>query len=117
MSRDDLGKLSFTLKDVGTILGVLLSLAAVAGLIGGGYWVKFQVEQHGKDIEVIRLRQVQDVQKIETVLKEDHYAFNAHVQKDAAQDVILERLLTRLDTIQTTLVEIKTAQRGGSTTR
>jgi hypothetical protein len=111
MSRDDKGNWSFTLKDLGSILGFIIGCCTLVGLIGGAYWVKFQVEQQQIDLAKLAARQTSDVAEIKSVLHDDHQAFKSHELKDNAQDVVLSTVLSELKHISATLDDMRAQQR------
>jgi hypothetical protein len=89
MSRDDNGKLTFTLHDVGVIVSLLVGLAALGGWIGSYYVNSYRIAQLERGQEHLSTR------------------FDAKELRDNKQDEILTVLVTKLDAIHQDIVEIK----------
>lgn len=93
MSRDENGQMSFTLHDVGVILGIVLGLGSIAGGVGAYY------------VNAYRLNQV------ESMSVDMRHQFVAHETRDTAQDLAIATLAPKIDYLVKSIDELKQAQR------
>jgi hypothetical protein len=95
MSRDENGQMRFSIHDVGVILGIILSLGAIAGGVGAYY------------VNAYRLNQV------ETSSADLRHQFVTHETRDTAQDLAIASLGPKIDYLIKGLDELKQDQRSG----
>lgn len=96
MSRDENGRITFTLKDVGVLIGVITGAFALAGTVGGYYVSRYRLDQ----MEV-------KVSAVETRLGVSERRVSDH-------DIAFAKFEPQLNYIVQAVGEIKTQQRQAS---
>jgi hypothetical protein len=93
MSRDENGRITFTLKDVGVLIGVVTGAFALAGTVGGYYVSQYRLSQIEVKFSGVEARMV------------------ANERKATDHDLAFAKLEPQLAYIVQAVGEIKTQQR------
>jgi hypothetical protein len=85
MSRTEDGQIVATLREIVGLVGLLVSLASLAGFVGGWYIIRYQTQQNTDSIKALQL------------------AYHDHEQASAKRDAMIGVVIVRLDSIDHTL--------------